>query len=887
MKNISFDNPYLLLLIIPLALAVLIPYLISVNKDNRALGWIISLGIHVTVVILVALALAGLSSTSVLTKTTVYVVADVSYSSERNLDEIDEYIEKIKDNLPENSNMGIVCFGRDSVVLTSAGRTVRSVKEAKVDDSATDIVSALNYTETLFKDDTLKRIVLITDGNDTVNENASSLALAVDRITENGIKIDTVFLDNSLKEGEVEVQLTDVEFPLTTYLGHASEAKFLIQSSGETNVMLELFSRPQVAEGEDEAEYERVGYTVVSAEQGLFTVRMALPSGESGRFEYRAVLTADEDISEHNNSRTFTQTVVGRTKVMLVTGEASDRAAIEVIYGSNADIDTYLINASNNKVPVTLEALIEYDEIIVSNVDIRDIRNVNAFVDSLDMAISQYGKSLFTFGDLRLQTNSEDAVFKKFQELLPVDYGNNNREGRLYTIVLDVSHSMFMASKFTIAKEAAIKLLSILGDDDYICLVTFSGEIKVQTPKKVKVARQELISYIDSLTTGHGTDIGLGLEEALKTIRALNLSENQVMLISDGFSFDSTRDAVEVATELFNTGTTVSAINTYIPSDGEGGRNTLRRIVNAGVGGNYYSISSPENVENVVFGTLANDVGDVIIERDANVNIVKYSDSAVNGISSLPKVSGYIISMEKYDATVVLTVTHQKAGGYTETVPLYAYRAHGNGRVASLTTKLSGGWTQYWSSEQKSTLITNVLNANTPRERLDYPFTINVERTDYSAYIEIVPSVLDPEAVVTLKILLPSGRSMTRRLAFDSQKFYHTLLTGEEGTYRIDFTYSYDDKEYTAQRVVDIPYLAEYNSFVSFDTSTVYEFMRGKGGIYEGEIPSLENEKSEIATYKLSFRIPLLIASIVLFLIDVLVRKLKLGARKKKKPRTA
>ena len=92
MKNISFDNPYLLLLAIPVALAIIIPYFISRNKDNKTATWIISLCVHIVIIIIVALAAAGLSTESVLTETTVYVVADVSYSSERNLDKIDEYI---------------------------------------------------------------------------------------------------------------------------------------------------------------------------------------------------------------------------------------------------------------------------------------------------------------------------------------------------------------------------------------------------------------------------------------------------------------------------------------------------------------------------------------------------------------------------------------------------------------------------------------------------------------------------------------------------------------------------------------------------------------------------------------------------------------------------
>ena len=882
MKNISFDNPYLLLIAIPLILIIVLPFFIIGNKDNRSGTWKASIVLHLVVIVLVTLAAAGLKSTSILTKTTVYVVADVSYSSERNLDEIDGYIQKVQDNLPANSKMGVVCFGRNIILHTQAGYPLKKVSEAKVDDTATDIAGALNYTEALFPGDSLKRIILITDGNDTVREGVGSIAAAITRLTENGIKVDAIFLNNNLKDGDVEVQLSDAEYADSTYLGHQNEVKFLVQSSTDTNVMLELYARSKPVEGEEEPEFEKIDYTVLAVEKGFNSVKMPLPSEKSGTYEYMAKVSTDGDITQENNARTFTQEIVGKTQILLITGNAEDKSLIEIMYSGSAEIDTYLIQGEGGYAPFTLEALVEYDEIVVSNVDIRNIRNVNAFIDSLDLAISQYGKSLITFGDLRIQTDAEDPVFSKFEELLPVNYGNSSREGRLYTLVLDVSHSMFYASKFTIAQQAAIRLLSVLGDDDYVCLVTFSGEIKVQTPKKAAVCRQDLIEYISGLSTEHGTDIGLGLEEALKTIKALRLEENQVMLISDGFSFESTVSAVDVAKELYAEGATVSAINAYIPSEGTNGRTSLQQVVNAGQGGRYYEISTPERVEGVVFGTIADDLGDVIIERDTTVNIVKYNDGIVKGFTEIPTVSGYIISMEKYDAVAPLSVNHLKSGGYTETMPLYAYRSHGNGKVSSFTSNLSGSWTKYWTSEQKSKFIDNLFTTNTPKTRMEEPYVVNIERNEREAYIEIVPSILNPDAKTTLKITLPNGRTTTKELVFDAQKYFYTMETIGVGTYNIQITYEYEDKKFVSNESFNIAYLAEYNAFATCDTSKIYEFMRGKGSITEGDIPSLENDKNEISTYQMSYRIPLMIAAVVVFLADILVRKLIFD--KKKKP---
>ena len=879
MKNISFDNPYLLLLIIPLALLILAPYFLIRNKDNRSIGWNLSLVLHILVAAAVTLAAAGLSSTRVLTKTTVYVLADVSYSSERSRDEIDGYIKEIEESLPDNSSVGVVCFGRDYEILTIPGREIKSVSEARVNDGATDIAGALSFTAGLFEGDSLKRIILITDGNDTVSESAASIAQTVENITENGIRVDSIFLDTSLKEGEKEVQLLSAEHSETAYISHASEVRFLLQASERFDTVLSLYVRPLDSDGNPIGEFRLVTDTVVSADEGLLTVRMSLPTAYEGDYEYKATLTSDEDISEHNNERTFRQRVVGKKKILLVTGSSADEALLLDSCGADCEIDSYVVHSSGTSVPVNIEEIIEYDEIILSNLDVRKIRNANAFIDTVSTAVSQYGKSLLTLGNLELHTNSEDKTFARLEELLPLDFGATGVDGRLYTIVLDASHSMFMASKFTIAKDTAIKLLSIIEDNDYVCLVTFSGTVNIKPAKRAGECREELITYIEGLTTSHGTDIALGLEEALNAVKTVNRAHNQVMVVSDGFSFDSERTAAEVAADLAAEGATVSCVNAYIPYYGTDGSKILQGVASAGGNGNYYEISSPERVSDVVFGSMAEDFADVVIEKDSRVTLAIPKDAVLNGITSIPAVSGYVLSVSKYDATVPLKVTYLKDNGYQETVPLYAYRSHGNGRVASFATSLSGAWSA-GLGELRGALLANAVMGNTPTERINRPFTVTVEEGLHDAYIELTPAVLDPAAAAVMRITYPSGRTVSRTLAFDGAKHFFTLSTPDEGAYKLSITYSYGDKSYTYSRLVEVAYLPEYDAFTSVDRYNVYQFMRDNGETAEGAIPDMENDSADVATYKQSYIIPLLIIAVSLFICDVAVRKLRKNRKK-------
>ncbi len=878
MKNISFDNPYLLLLAIPLSLAVIIPFFVCRSKDNRGKAWTASLAIHLVIILLSSLAAAGLSSVTVMTKTTVYVVADVSHSSERNLDRIDAYIAEIKEELPENATLGVVCFAKNSTLLTPAGRTLKSVREAELDTSATDIVAALDYTESLFAADTINRVVLITDGNDTMPQNQSkdTLAATVERMVGNGIKVDAIFLDNTLGEDDTEVQLMEADLAPSTYIGRENEAKFLIQASRQTEVRLTLFGKEQGTVGD----MRQLGSTVVTADAGLSTVRMSIPNDRAASFEYRVTVDATGDLSAVNNTRIFTQTVIGERRILFLSGRTEELSLLENADQGDAEIDAYLVASKNTDVPFLLEDLLLYDEFIISNLDIRNIHNANAFIDSLEKVLSQYGKSLTVLGNLYLHTNAEDPILRKFEELLPVSYGSTNRDGRMYTIVLDISHSMFSASKFTTAKNAAIQLLSTFEKEDYVTLVTFSGNAtKVWGPKQIKNGKEDLVTQIGSIQeTEHGTDIGKGLEAALAAVHDLKLADNRIIVISDGVIHrDVLASTLVEAEKLRAAGATVTSLHTYIMADG--GVYEMEQIAKAG-GGTYFPVERPSDVDKVVFGQMAETLTEALIEKDAPVNIARYRDDIVDGITALPAVSSYVLSLAKYDATVPLTVTHVRENGYQETVPLYAYRAHGNGRVAAFTSSLSGDWITHWSEADTSALLSNLIVSNTPTERIDRPFTLSLMRNDYQADIEIVPAILDPDAKVTLSLTSPSGNTIRRTLAFDSQKYSYQINTPAAGTYRIQVTYAYGDRSYTAETAFSIPYLPEYDAFASFDRYHVYEFMREFGRITEDGIPNLENDKNELTTYKLSYTVPLLFAAIVLFGLDILIRKLRISRKK-------
>ena len=78
MNSINFDNPWLLIIGIPLLLIVIGAFVFSVRKDNRTIHNLLSFIIHIVIVLLVTLCAAKTTFEMVITETNIYVLADVS-----------------------------------------------------------------------------------------------------------------------------------------------------------------------------------------------------------------------------------------------------------------------------------------------------------------------------------------------------------------------------------------------------------------------------------------------------------------------------------------------------------------------------------------------------------------------------------------------------------------------------------------------------------------------------------------------------------------------------------------------------------------------------------------------------------------------------------------
>lgn len=857
MNNINFANPWLLLVGLILLVIVTVSFIISINKDNRTTNNVISFICHIIICILVTLAMAKTTYENVVTQTHIYVLADVSYSSNNNLDLIDEYIDDLKENSPKNSKIGVICFGKDYELLNKPGEKVKSVKDSNVDKSETNIASALEYANSLFKDNVIKRIVIISDGKET---NKSNVVSVVNNLQVEGVYVDAIFLDNNIKDDTKEVQLNNYSMNNYVYLNDDEKVYVTIESNQVSKSYIRLYKDELLIEEKP-----------LMLSKGYNNVNLSLDTSEAGVFNYKVEIISDDDTVNMNNSCIFTQDVREKINILFIGSNNDDKKYMDELYGSYANVD-YFIN--NNEIPFTVEELAKYDEFIISDYDIRNIYNSSQFINSLNILVSEFGKSLITFGNTYIQNNEEDVTLNALSDMLPVVYGNKKQDDKLVALVIDISRSMEQLDRLKIAKEACYNILDNLDDDTDVFAVAFYGETGIVFRPTKASNREELKEQIENLEAYQGTFMGSALFYTYRFMLDYDYSNKEVILISDGLPYkEQNKVSKDMVSAMAKQKISVSTIHVVTKE----GRQLMKDLASLGRG-NYYFIDTLDDVKSLILNEVLNDLNDVILsDNESIISINKPNDKVVENIDSLPNIKGLFNNRKKSNANIILNATYKDDNGNEFDIPLYTTWAYGNGNVSSYASTLTGEWSVYWNKDDNaSKFIYNVLDKNVPLVRLDNSFIIDykVEGNMTEVIVNVPTTTLDSTVFINVKY--PDGTLLNKEMIFDSINYVYTIETNQIGNYEIEIIHNNGNLTYTSVYNYTVSYLPEYDMFEDFKASDLYPMVTSNGKISTDGKLILENSNSSIKKYYFDFTIPCMIACCALFILDVCVRKLRL-----------
>ena len=286
---------------------------------------------------------------------------------------------------------------------------------------ATDIGAALRLAGALFPDDAQKRIVLLSDGNDTTGSGQSEAALAAAR----GIQVETVLTGLA---GRDEALVQRLEAPSTARLGESVDVSGDITSSVAQPATVRLFVNGELA-----------GTKPVDLEAGTTRVTFNFTPKDSGFLRFRMVVEAARDTFNQNDRAEANTIVKGEPKVLVVKGD--EAVAAELVTALETErqvVDTVIPEG----LPSDLAGLADYDSIVL--VDVPRLRLTDAAMAALQVYVSDLGRGLVMVGGPR-SYGAGGYTDTPLEETLPVDMGVRDREKQpdvALVVVIDKSGSM-------------------------------------------------------------------------------------------------------------------------------------------------------------------------------------------------------------------------------------------------------------------------------------------------------------------------------------------------------------------------------------------------------------------------------------------------------------
>lgn len=855
MNNVTFDNPKLLYIFIPLALLVIIPYFITLKKKSFKWFNLMSLFSHLVICVLLSLSVANVKTQEIKTETTIYILADVSSTTQNVQDEMDDYIEEFKDKMSPSSQLGVVVFAKDSQELVKPGNELVSLSKANVDVGSTNFQQALTYTASLFNDEHKKRIIVLSDAKQTDGD-----AMSVkEQLVSLGIRIDAVYFDSSLKEDEKEIQLDEIKGSTSTFLNDEDKLTLIVKSNYDAAVKVNL--------KEKDVDFYSGTHVV---KKGINEIVVDANTTTVGTHTYEISIDEKNDELKENNIMYFVQEIHEKCEVLVISSSYENANSIASTINQNCNVTTLM---TYNKISTDLQQYIKYDEIILSDVDLNAIEGKETFVENLEILVTKYGKSLITLGGSHTYLDG-GFISSNIKEMLPVDLNPSDTKKKTALILLIDNSGSMSGSGIEMAIQGAKGCLDILTPEDYIGVISFESYTRVVQPLASVAFKESILKRIDTIKSGDGTMMTPGLLEAYEEMQAIKdqMSNRQVILISDGMPSDGGQH--EVVQMMADDGIVVSTISI----GGIYTNSLLNDLATIGKG-NYYQISGASQLPNVMLGEVSDIVMDSIIEENVEVNIKLPNDPVIKGINKIPNINGFNYSKAKYNAITVLSTTHTLESGETlSDVPIYTYWEYGKGKVATYMSDISTKWTSdFFKKEDGKKFLNAVIKTNLPETHHDSYMFVDVINQGETSLVNIeVPKIVSG-IEVRATVTTPSGNKDKKVLTLKNGVYKDEFVTQEKGVY--DILVEYINKRTSSvlkyQTKFTYSYSKEFDEFMKADNVLLYQLV-DDSGIVSNVIEDIVNINQEDVIYNKYYYKNLLLAALIIFVIDIAIRKIRL-----------
>ena len=732
-----FDRPHLLwmLVLVPVAVA---PGMLAMRSRMRLAGAAAAALRALCVVAIVAI-LAGMRIPGRIAAQSVALVVAMDESRSVTPDQqawMRAQVEQLKSAMAPIGQIGVVGFGRDARLLAPLADPRLPVHFGDgADGGATNIAGALTAAESLFGTDLDKRILLLTDGNETED----SAMAEVPAMLEDGVRI---FAAAPPPPATERIAVTNFNAPDTVRADQRFAFGIDVESESRTAVAatLRLYRDGVVVGAEATAlkpglnrfelpyRLERAGSYLMSAEVSIAAPRVAL----NPRVEAAISVT-------------------GAPRILIVSATPPE-SLVTALKLRNYKID-FVSPRGLGEHPVDY---LPYQLVILDDVPGGSL--TAAAQHALNRYVADYGGGLVATGDT---LREEELAGGELEKALPVKFVAQppppSREPIAVYLCIDRSNSMSYDSRYPAvrngeriryAKQAAIALLRQLDDTDFAGVIAFDSQPYVLAHlQPLGEDRGELENRIDRLQPGGGTDFKDALEIAQREILQSGIPVRQVILLTDGDTNRQYQDHDDLIAEFARQHIPVSTIR--IGPDLANLR-LLQDFAQA-TGGIFYRVQDIEKLPLLLVGLTR----EAMNRRKPDRATIEAGEATamLSGISikEIPPIDFFAAAEPKDGAQVTLKIA--RAG---KSAPLLAAWQYGLGRTAifaaepdSLATLSWIRWNRYaefwsqlagWTMRQGDSGMFTMRVHGAP----DGSITVEAERADASPVSDLVCRITGP-----------------------------------------------------------------------------------------------------------------------------------------------
>jgi Mg-chelatase subunit ChlD len=880
--SISFLYPVFLwlLLLLPLFLALGWPPHHAPDRRQRWLAVVVRLMVLLGLI----LGLAGSQferPTDLITTVFVLDASDSIRGEDRSRAEA--FIREALAEKPDRDQAAVILFGGDALVerLPRPEAALPALASTPL-KNATDIEEALRLALALLPNEGGRRIVLLSDGQETEGEARRLLDLAVARQVE--ISVYPLGLTNGT--GQPEVLVEQVTAPSQARQGQLIPVEVVVAVHQSTEANLRLLADGTLVESR-----------AVRLVQGRNRFGFNLPAPKTGFHRFRAEIEAPADTRPQNNWGAAFTTVYGPPQVLVVEGQPGEAVALNQALEAAGIRSTLTQPAA---LPGTLPGLAVYDAIILSNVPAQALPN--AIQEALVTFVRDLGRGLVMVGGPE-SYGAGSYLRSPLEKALPVDMevrGRSREPNIALVLAVDKSGSMGACHcdnpdlnqnytrvpsglpKIDIAKEAIFQAAAVLGNMDYLGVVSFDSSAHWDLEPSPGVSPRALEAAIGQMPASGQTNIYAGLAAAEQSLTAIPARLKHIILLTDGWSHSGAYD--ELTTRLAEQGITLSVV-----AAGGGSAEYLADLARKG-GGQYYPAATMSDVPQIFLKETVRAVGSYIIEEPFTA--VPLMDGAGQAASpilagldlvSSPPLLGYNGTTPKTAARLAVLTPRGD--------PLLATWQYGLGRSAAWTTDLSGRWAKNWLDwPDFARFVGQLVNWTLPRpgdEQLDLTTSVSGNQVALSATLGNETQAA-ASAQVNAKLLTPAGEAVETELRpSEPNRYQATITLPGEGVYLAQVTAYTSDS--TGADKADTP-IASQTTGVVASYSAEYAYLAPEGTLLPdlttatgGQMLSDPRQAfvHNLALGRQSWPIwpVLLLTTALLFPFDVALRRLRLGQR--------